>query len=445
MLNLSNEKMKENIQLYRGEVFYFTDAPLACPDAWCYYPDGALVVSEGKIVEAGAYGKLRCLYPEIPVVDYTGKLLMPGFIDTHIHFPQSEMMGMYGKQLLDWLNDYTFPAEEAFASHQHALEVARFFIRELLKSGTTTCMAYATVHSESVTALFSVASAYNMRILAGKVLMNRNAPEQLLDTVSQGDADCRRLIETWHGKGRNQYVITPRFAITSTIEQMKRAALLHREYPDTYIQTHLSENQGEIESVLSLCPGHSDYLEIYERCGLLTDRTVFGHCIHLSEKECERLSSAGAIIAHCPTSNFFLGSGLFDMQQANKYALQTTLGTDVGGGTSFSLLQTMAESYKAQQLRGYSMSVFESLYKCTLGSARALKLEDRIGSFQPGREADFIVVDYASTSAQQLRKEHLTRIHRWNIENKLFGLQTLGDDRAIVATYLMGCEVYKSK
>lgn len=436
--------MNKIIQLYRGEVFYFTDSPLERLDAWCYYPDGALVVSEGKIIEAGEYERLQSHYPEIQIIDYTGKLLMPGFIDSHIHFSQSEIIGMYGKQLLDWLNEYTFPAEEAFSSFQHALEIARFFIHELLKNGTTTCMAYATVHPESVSALFSVASAYNMRILTGKVLMNRNAPQQLLNAVNQEDADCRRLIETWHGKGRNQYVITPRFAITSTIEHMKKAASLHIEYPDTYIQTHLSENRNEIESALLMCPGHSDYLEIYERCGLLTDRTVFGHCIHLSEKECEKLASARAIIAHCPTSNLFLGSGLFDMRQANEYALQTTLGTDVGGGTSFSLLRTMAESYKVQQLRDYSMSVFESLYKCTLGSAKALKLDDRIGSFQPSREADFVVVDYTSTSAQQLRKEHLMRIDKWNIENKLFGLQTLGDDRAIVATYLMGCEMYKA-
>lgn len=436
--------MSDIIQLYRGEVFYFTDSPLSRSDAWCYYPDGALVICKGKVVEAGGYERIKAHYPEVQIIDYTGKLLMPGFIDSHIHFSQSEIIGMYGKQLLDWLNEYTFPAEEAFSSSEHASEIARFFVHELLKNGTTTCMAYATVYPESVSALFSVASTYNMRMLTGKVLMNRNAPEQLLDTIGRGESDCRKLIETWHGKGRNQYVITPRFAITSTIEQMKKAALLHAEYPDTYIQTHLSENWNEIESALSLCPGHSDYLEIYERCGLLTDRTVFGHCIHLSEKECERLASANAVIAHCPTSNCFLGSGLFNMRQANEYALQTTLGTDVGGGTSISLLRTMAESYKVQQLRGYSMSVFESLYKCTLGSAKALKLDDRIGSFEPGREADFIVVDYTSTSVQQLRKEHLIRIHKWNIENKLFGLQTLGDDRAIVATYLMGREVYKA-
>lgn len=433
------------VQLFRGEIFYFKTSPLERADAYFYYLDGALIIADGKIVEAGPYEQVHTRYPDLPIVDYTGKLIMPGFIDSHIHYSQSEIIGMCGHQLLDWLNKYTFPAEQAFASEEHALEIARFFVDELLKNGTTTCMAYATVHPVSVSALFTVASAYNMRMMTGKVLMDRNAPDGLTDTLEQGDDDCRKLIESWHQNGRNQYVVTPRFAITSTLAQLKNAARLHAEYPDTYIQTHLSENKTEIESALSLCPGHKDYLEVYERVGLLTDRSVFGHCIHLSQEEGIRLSACKSVIAHCPTSNMFLGSGLFDMKQANQLGLQTTLGTDVGAGTSFSMFRTMGEAYKVQQLNGYSMSVFESFYKCTLGSARALNLEDKIGSFNPGCEADFIIVDCASTSAQRLRMDYLCRNDKWNIESKLFGLQTLGDDHTVVATYLMGKLVYSNK
>ena len=436
--------MDETVYLYKGEVFYFKDSPLKFDESYSYYPDGALVVYRGKIIEAGAYENIKEHYPEAFVTDYSGKLLMPGLIDSHIHYPQSEMIGMYGKQLLDWLNEYTYPTEEAFGDSEYAGRVARFFVNELFRNGTTTCMAYATVHKESVNALFSVASEYNMQMLTGKVLMNRNAPQSLMDTEESGEADSRELIEAWHKKGRNLYVITPRFSITSTHGQLISAARLHEEYPDTYIQTHLSENRNEIDSALELSPECSDYLEVYERAGLVTERSVFGHCIHLSDSECRRMAEAGAIIAHCPTSNLFLGSGLFDMQQANRINIQTTLATDVGAGTSFSLFRTMGESYKVQQLNGYPMSVFESLYKCTRSTAKALKLDDKIGSFDQGRDADFIVVDCTATPSQQMRKEYLERKGKWNLENKLFGIQTLGDDRNIVATYVAGNPVYQS-
>ena len=436
--------MNDPVYLYRGEVFYFKASPLDTDDFYCYFPDGLLVVSQGKIIETGTYQDIKDRYPETSITDYSGKLLMPGLIDSHVHYPQSEMIGMYGRQLLDWLNEYTYPTEEAFSNPEYAERVARFFLNELFRNGTTTCMAYATVHKESVDALFSVASGYNMQMLTGKVLMNRNAPQELMDTEESGESDSRKLIEAWHKRGRNLYVITPRFSITSTHGQLISAARLHEEYPDTYVQTHLSENKNEIDSTLSLSPECTDYLEVYERAGLVTERTVFGHCIHLSDSECRRMAEAGAIIAHCPTSNLFLGSGLFDMQQANRINIRTTLATDVGGGTSFSLFRTMGEAYKVQQLNGYSMPVFESLYKCTRGTAKALKLDDKIGSFEQGREADFIVVDYAVTPSQQIRKEYLERNGKWDLENKLFGIQTLGDDRNILATYVAGNRVYLS-
>lgn len=433
--------MNKNIHLYRGEIFDFIGSPLIQADAVRYIADGAIAVEDGQIVDCGSFKDIKACYADCELTDYSGKLLMPGFIDSHIHYPQVEIIGMYGKQLLDWLDEFTFPAEQAFVSPEYAEKIARFFVQELFRNGTTTCMAYATVHMASVDALFSVASEYNMCMLTGKVLMDRNAPVGLTDTAEQGIAESRSLIKAWHKKGRNRYVITPRFAISSSREQLIAAGRLHEQYPDTYIQTHLSENKEEVNSTLSLCPDCRDYLEVYEQAGLVTDRSVFGHCIHLSDSECRRLAEAGSVIAHCPTSNLFLGSGLFDMQQANRIGIQTTMATDVGAGTSFSLFRTMGESYKIQQLNRYPMPVLESFYKCTLGAAKALHLENEIGSLAKGRKADFIVVDYAATPSQEIRKDYLERKGKWTLENKLFGLQTLGDDRNISATYVMGKQV----
>ena len=434
--------MYNPVHLYYGDIFYFHSSPLEGQDAYSYLTEGAIAVSDGKILAVDTCAELKRLFPDAGVTDYSGKLIMPGFIDSHIHYPQSEIIGMYGKQLLDWLNEYTFPAELAFASPEHAVEMARFFVRELFRNGTTSCMAYATVHPESVHALFSVAREYEMCMITGKVLMDRNAPEGLLDTAGKGIPESRSLIETYHNKGRNRYAITPRFAISCSDEQLRAAACLHAEFPDTYIQTHLSENKHEIDHTLSLYPGCRDYFEVYEHAGLVNERAVFGHCIHLSASEYRRFAGAGAVVAHCPTSNLFLGSGLFDMKEANRLGMQTTLATDVGGGTSFSMLRTMGEAYKVQQLNGYSMPALESLYKCTLGTAKALKLEDEIGSFKTGCFADFIVVEDAVTHSQLIRKDYLVRTGKWNLDNLIFGLQILGDDRNIAATYIKGKEVH---
>lgn len=434
--------MQKKCHIYKGDIFFFIGSPLERDDSYVYIPDGALIVANGRVLETGPYNILKANYPSADETDYSGQLIMPGLIDAHIHYAQMEIIGMYGKQLLNWLNDYTFPAEQAFSSTEHALLIADAFIHELLKNGTTTCVAYPTVHSTSVEALFQKASEYNMRMITGKILMDRNAPEGLTDNAKQGEAESRMLIEKWHGAGRNSYAITPRFAITSTLEQLQAAGRLHEAFPDTYIQTHISENKNEIASTLSHYPTCSDYLEVYEKTGLITDRTLLGHGIHLSDSEMERIAKANAIIAHCPTSNLFLGSGLFDIKQANEAGVQTVLATDVGGGTSFSMLKTMAESYKVMQIGGYSMSVLETLYKSTLGTAKALQLDDKIGSFRPGTEADFIVVNTEVTRPQQLRRDYLIRNDKWTIENRLFGLQTSGDDRNISATYLMGRKVY---
>lgn len=427
--------------LYRGEVFFFVDSPLDTSNSYRYFEDGGLAVMNGKVLETGPFNVLYARYADFEQVDFSGFLIMPGLIDTHIHFSQSEMLGMYGKQLLDWLNEYTFPAEEGFSSNDYARQIARLFVNELVKNGTTTCAAYTTVFASSVRALFEAASEYDMCILAGKVMMDRNAPEQLQDNVKSGFRDTLELIEEWDGYGRNHYVITPRFAITSTWEQLESAGQLHRKFPDTYIQTHLSENLSEIAKVLTLFPKCSDYLEVYEQAGLVTNRSIFGYCVHLTRREYERLSKAKSVIAHCPTSNLFLGSGLFHMTEANRYGLNVTFATDVGAGTSFSMWRTMGEAYKIQQLNGYSMTALEALYKCSLGAACALGLNDHIGSFLPGQDADFIVMDCAVTTAQSLRKDYLSRKGKWTIENKLFGLQILGDERNVKATYIMGKQI----
>lgn len=435
--------MQDKQHIYRGTVFFFTDSPLVKNDSYTCIPDGALAVGpDGKVLETGAYDVIKAKYATFPETDYSGQLIMPGLIDAHVHYPQTEIIGMYGKQLLDWLNEYTFPAEMNFKSPEYAARVADLFLRELFRNGTTTCVAYATVHRGSVDALFEAASRYHMRLLTGKVLMDQNAPEGLRDTVASGERESRSLIEKWHNQGRNQYVITPRFAITSSREQLDMAGRLRKTYPDTYIQTHLSENKNEIGSALTIHPGHTDYLAIYEAAGLITDRTLLGHCIHLSDSELNRIAAAGAIITHCPTSNLFLGSGLYEMERANRSGVQTVMATDVGGGTSFSMFKTLGESYKMMQVGGYSMSTMEAFYKSTLGTARALQIADKVGCFGAGMEADFIVVNSAATPVQAAREAYLWRSGKWSVENRLFGLQILGDDRNITATYLMGQQVH---
>lgn len=434
--------MDNKVHVYRGEIFSFTQQSGATGDNYIYLPDGALVVSGGKVVETGTYTDIQLRYPDAAVTDYRDYLLMPGLIDSHVHFPQIEMVGMYGRRLLDWLNDYTFPAEQAYQSADLAERNAHFFIHQLFRHGTTACMAYAATYPTSVDALFTAASRYDMLMLTGKMLMNRRAPEALLDTTEEGEADTRRLVERWHGKGRNRYVITPRFAITSTMDQLQMAGRLHQEYPDTYIQTHLSESLEEINTVKQLFPDCRDYLDVYEKAGLLTNRAVFGHCVHLSDNEWKRVGDAGAVVAHCPTSNLFLGSGLYPLRQADRYQVPTTIATDVAGGTSLSMFQTMGEAYKVQQLNSYPVSPLRLLYNATLGTARALGLAQSIGSFEPGTDADFIVVDYRATPLMETRTARLYEAGRLTIEDIVFGLQMLGDNRCIDATYIRGDRMY---
>lgn len=403
-----------------------------------YFADGVLLVEDDLIKAVGPAETLLPTLGDIELIEYENALITPGFIDTHIHFPQTGMVGAYGEQLLDWLNNYTFPCESQFGDKAHADQVAEIFLAELLRNGTTTALVFASMHPESVNALFEAAERLNLRLITGKVMMDRNAPDYLTDTADGSYADSKALIERWHGKGRLHYAVTPRFAPTSTPEQLTLAGQLLSEHEGLYMQTHISENVKEVEWVKALFPERKNYLDVYDHYHLLGERSVLAHGVHLCDDECARLAETGSAIAFCPTSNLFLGSGLFNLAQAERFKVKVGLGTDVGGGTSFSLLQTLNEAYKVMQLQGEKLSPFKSLYLATLGGARALRLEDRIGTLQPGSEADFVVLDYKATPLLDYRISQSK-----SFEETLFVLMTLGDDRTVAQTYAAGRLVHQ--
>jgi guanine deaminase len=402
--------------------------------AYEYFDDGLLLVDDGHIVAAGdAAHLLGDLTADAELVDYTGKLIVPGFIDCHVHFPQLDIIGSYGAQLLDWLNQYAFPAEAKFADPEHAREVAAVFVEELLANGTTTALVFGTVHAHSADAIFEAAEAKGMRLIAGKVLMDSNCPEELRDDAATGYADSKVLIERWHGKGRLGYAITPRFALTSSAEQLAAAGRLASEYPDVWVHTHLAENMDEVEEIAKLFPDSRSYLDVYEQHGLLRERAVFAHCLHMDDKDRASMSAHGGAAAFCPTSNLFLGSGLFDLPAFRAVGIRCGLGTDVGGGTSLSLLRTASEAYKVLHLQEHALPATRALYLATLGAAEALYLDDKIGNFESGKEADFVVLDFEGSNLTARRAAAAA-----TIEEKLFALMILADDRNIAATYVNG-------
>ena len=402
-----------------------------------YFEDGVLLVEDGKVVALDHAHRLLPTLSDVEVSHFSDALITPGFIDTHIHYPQTGMIASYGEQLLDWLETYTFPTERQFADPEHAREVAALFIEEMLRNGTTTALVFASVHPESVDAFFSQAQALNLRMIAGKVLMDRNAPDYLLDTPELGYAQSKALIERWHGKGRLQYAVTPRFAPTSSPEQLHLAGRLFAEYPDLYMHTHLSENRAEIAWVKELFPDNSGYLDVYDQHGLIGPRAVFAHAVHLCDEECQRLAETGSAVAFCPTSNLFLGSGLFNLKQLEAHGVRVGLGTDVGAGTSFSQLQSLNEAYKVMQLQGLKLDPFKSLFLATLGGAQALYLDDTIGNLAPGKEADFLVLDYNATPLLSYRLKQAK-----SLDERLFALIMLGDDRVVQRTYSAGTCVH---
>ena len=417
----------------RGRLLSYRPAPR-------YEEDGLVLVSGGKISAVGpASDLLPHLPPDTPIEHHRGRLILPGFIDLHIHLPQTKVIASYGAQLMEWLERYTFVEEARYADPAVAESGARFFLDELFRNGTTTAVVYGSVHPQSADALFSQAASRGAAMIAGKVMMDRGAPEALLDTAQSSYDHGKALIDRWHGKDRQLYAVTPRFAITSTPAQLDAARALLAEHPGVYLQTHLSENQAEIELVRSLYPGAEDYAGVYESFGLLGPRSLLGHCLHLSKREQRRIAESGAVAVLCPTSNLFLGSGLADRATLNGNGIRTGLATDVGGGTSYSMLRTAAEAYKVEQLRGRPLPAHEAFRWITRGNAEALGMEDQIGSIEVGRYADLVVLDSASTPAMAHRMERCE-----SLEEELFVLLTLGDDRAVAATYVQGENVLPS-
>ncbi|EUB96844.1 guanine deaminase [Rhizobium sp. CF080] len=424
--------------LIRGRLLSFKRAPLSLTDtdSYLYESDGALLVEDGKISVTGSYGTVKAIAPEgIEEIDHRPYLILPGFIDMHLHFPQMQVIASYAANLLEWLNTYTFPEECRFVESAHAARIATHFYDELLRHGTTTAVAYCSVHKTSADAFFAEALKRGMCMVGGKVMMDRNAPQGLLDTPQMGYDETRAVIADWHDKGRNHVAITPRFAITSTPGQMQATQALAEEFPELHIQTHLSENHEEIRYTAALYPDARDYTDIYAHYGLLGPKTLLGHAIHLSDREADVLSEAGAVAVHCPTSNLFLGSGLFPMKSLmrREKPVRVAVATDIGGGSSYSMLRTMDEAYKIQQLLGERLNPLESFYLMTRGNAEALSMADNIGTLEPGTDADFVVLNAAPTPAMRLRMETVK-----TLAEELFLLQTMGDDRAVVETYVAG-------
>ena len=428
------------MKAYRGSILHLLDDPTQTSraEAVAFHEDGLLLVEDGRVAACGAYDDIAPRLGDAPVEDLTGHLITPGFVDAHIHFPQVDVIAAHGAQLLDWLEQHTFPAEARFADAAHAAETATFFLDELLRNGTTTALVFGSVHRVSVEALFAEALSRDMRLIAGKTLMDRNAPEGLTDTVEGSRADMEALIADWHGKGRLGYAVTPRFAISCSDEQLAMAGEVLAAHPGVWMQTHLSENAHEIAETARLFPAAKDYLGVYDRFGLLGQRSVFAHCVHLQGEAFQRMAAKGGAAAFCPTSNLFLGSGLFPLKEACAHDVKVGMGTDVGAGTTFSILHTLGEAYKVGQLRGDALDPFHAFYLGTLGGARALDLDDKIGNLAPGKEADFLVLDLAPTPliARRLKAAK-------TLEDKLFALTVLGDDRVVARTYLAGVERYR--
>ena len=421
---------------YRAELLSVPRDPRdAGKEAAIHHPDGLLVVEDGLIVAAGDHAATAPRFPGLTIHDHRGRLIVPGFVDTHVHYPQTDRIAAYGHQLLDWLERHIFPAEEAFADKAHAASTAGFFLDELLRNGTTTALVFATVHESAVDALFEAALARDMRVVSGKVLMDLG-PGTLHDgptlSPSLGRAESEALIARWRGRGRLSYAVTPRFALTSSDAQLALAGDLLAAHPDVLLHTHIAENHAEIAAVAERFADCADYLAVYEKFGLVGPRSVLAHCIHLEPDAMARMARAGAGACLCPTSNLFLGSGLYDLAGLDAAGVRVGFATDVGAGTSFSMLATLREAYKVSQLRGTPLDPFRALHLATAGGAAILGLGDRVGALEPGMEADFIVLDPAATPLLARRTAGCS------LAERLFALQILGDDRAIAATYVAG-------
>ncbi len=428
-------------RILRGRTVYFRDDPRTAgtartDGAVAAQDDGAVVVrDDGRIAWSGAFADVPDQFTATAVDHFPGKVIMPGFIDAHVHFPQHRMIAAPAKNLLDWLNRFAFHEEAQYGDEAFAAAAAEAFLDKLIGHGTTSALAFSSVHKVAADCLFKAARARGMAMITGKTMMDRNAPEAVLDTAEASARDSADLIGTWHGVDRLRYAVTVRFAVTSTEAQLQAAGELYQAHPDCLLHSHLSESAGEIEFVQRQFPWSRDYTDVYDRFGLLGPHSVFAHGIHLSERECQALHAAGATVVHCPTSNNFLGSGLFDIDhlRAPQRPVKVALATDVAGGTSYSMLQTLGEAYKVAMLKGRKLSAFDGFYLATFGNAQALDLEGEIGTLAPGSWADVVVLDPAATEVLAARNE-LSE----NLEDTLFALMMLGDDRAVHAVYIKG-------
>ncbi len=424
-------------RVIRGQTVTFGASSADCR----YEAKGAVVIGDdGRIVWQGSFSTLPPAFASAPVDDYGDCLVMPGFIDAHIHLPQYRMLAAPGKDLLDWLNRFTFPEEARYGDAAYVERIASLFIDRLFQHGTTSALAYCSVHRVCAEMLFAAAASRNMALVTGKTLMDRHAPAAVLDDVESSIRDSAELYRQWHGRGRLRYALTPRFAITSTEAQLKACGEVLSDLPGALMHTHLSESRGELAAVSELFPNDADYLAVYDRFGLVTERSLFAHGVHLSERECRRLHEAGSVVIHCPTSNTFLGSGLMPLARMREAGrpIDCALATDVGGGTSYSMLQTMGEAYKVQMLSGYKPTACELFHLATQGNADRLKLGGEIGSLDAGKWADIVVLDPRATPLLESRSD-LSE----SLEDTLFALALLGDDRAVRATYVAGSKVHE--
>ncbi|MES3002305.1 MAG: guanine deaminase [Pseudomonadota bacterium] len=425
------------MRAFRASILRFADDASAV-----YEEDGLLVVGPDaggrQVVRAvGSYQKIAGNFPGVAVEHLPGRIIAPGFIDLHIHFPQLDVIGSPAAGLLPWLENYTFPHESRFSDEAHARELATFFVDELLRHGVTTALAFATSHPSSVNALMAEAQSRGMRLIAGKVLQDRHSPDGVRDETEQSLIDTESLIAKWHGNGRLGYAITPRFAPSCSEAQLRGAGELAAKYPDVWIQSHVAENLDEVKWARELFPSSRSYLSIYDDFGLMRERSIYAHCIHFDDEDRALMRSTGAAAAVSPTSNLFLGSGFFDYEGAQRVGFKHGLASDVGGGTSFSPFHTMLAAYyvgrEGQTKPGISLSPQNLWWQHTAGAAKALGLEGVVGNLQPGCEADFIVIDPKATPLLARKTANAA-----SLDELLFSLIVLGDDRAIERAALEG-------
>lgn len=431
--------MDKRRKAYRGRIFYFKETAglgnlsAEANDHFTYLEDGVLIVTDGKVEQVANFSDFNRQAADIDIIDYQGKLITPGFIDTHLHATQSAIVAAYGNKLHEWLENYVFPSESLYNDRNIAEFELGFFLDELLKNGTTTAVAYGPLFYDAADIFFEEISQRKLRFITGNILMDMSSPDSLRLSPQENYDNSQKLIAKWHNQGRIAYCISPRFALACSEEMMELCGALKKQHPDCYIQTHLDENLAEITQVAKVYPWSQNYLDVYNRFGLVTRKTILGHCIHTKDEELELIKATGAVIAWCPVSNNFLGSGLFDFARTLSYTDQISLGSDWGAGTSLSMFKVLDDAYRVAMLKSCPLSILTRWYLATLGAAKSLQLEKKIGSFEKGREADFIVIDFASSDYQKYRMEKAI-----DFLEQLFILSTLGSSDNIHATYIQG-------